>query len=221
MASLKTPTKKNKTLATAKLAVAFSGGLDSTVLLHATVLAHGPNNVYAFHVHHGIQKEATGWQQHCKKMAQQLGCHFDTRNIQLPNTSNVEAQARDYRYQALREMCEAHQIEDLLLAHHQDDQAETVLIQLMRGAGLAGLSGMPASKLAKQNKLNKLKNTASENIQPTNLHIWRPFIDLRRADLEIYAKENQLTWIEDPSNCLLYTSPSPRDYAASRMPSSA
>ena len=200
MASLKTPTKKNKTLATAQLAVAFSGGLDSTVLLHATVLAHGPNNVYAFHIHHGIQQEATGWQQHCKKIAQQLGCHFDTRNIQLPNTSNVEAQARDYRYQALREMCEAHQIEDLLVAHHQDDQAETVLIQLMRGAGLAGLSGMPASKLAKQNKLSKLKNTASENIQPTNLHIWRPFIDLRRSDLEIYAKENQITWIEDPSN---------------------
>ena len=200
MASLKTPIKKNKTLATAKLAVAFSGGLDSTVLLHATVMAHGPNNVYAFHVHHGIQQEATQWQQHCKKIAQQLGCRFDTRNIQLPNTSNLEAQARDYRYLALQDMCEAHQIEDLLVAHHQDDQAETILIQLMRGAGLAGLSGMPASKPVKQNKLNKSKTAELKSKQLLNLHIWRPFIDLRRSDLEIYAKENQLTWIEDPSN---------------------
>ncbi len=197
MVSSKTLTKKNNTLATAKLAVAFSGGLDSSVLLHATVLAHGAKNVVALHVHHGIQKQATQWQQHCEQVAKKLGCHFDTKNIQLPNTSNVEAQARTYRYQALREMCEAHQVEDLLVAHHQDDQAETVLIQLMRGSGVAGLSGMPVSKQA---KLKKSKNTASKNIQSINLHIWRPFIDLRRSDLEIYAKENQLTWIEDPSN---------------------
>jgi tRNA(Ile)-lysidine synthase len=189
MASSKTLIKKNKTLATAKLAVAFSGGLDSTVLLHATVLAHGPKNVLAFHVHHGIQRQATQWQRHCERVAKKLGCYFDTRNIQLPHASNLEAQARTYRYQALREMCEAHQVKDLMVAHHQDDQAETVLIQLMRGAGLAGLSGMPALKI------NKLK---ASNLGDVN--IWRPFLDLRRADLEIYAKENKLDWIEDPSN---------------------
>jgi len=119
MASSKTLIKKNKTLATAQLAVAFSGGLDSTVLLHATVLAHGPKNVVAFHVHHGIQKQATQWQRHCEKVAKKLGCHFDTRNIQLPHASNLEAQARTYRYQALREMCEAHQVKDLMVAHHR------------------------------------------------------------------------------------------------------
>ena len=189
MASSKTLTKKSKTLATAKLAVAFSGGLDSTVLLHATVLAHGSKNVLALHVHHGIQKQATQWQQHCKRVAEKLGCQFDSRNIQLPKTSNIEAQARDYRYQALQEMCEAHQIKDLLVAHHQDDQAETVLIQLMRGAGLAGLSGMPTQK----KNISKTSNADA-------VFIWRPFLDLRRADLEIYAKENKLDWIEDPSN---------------------
>jgi tRNA(Ile)-lysidine synthase len=186
MASSKTapktskPTQK-KTPPT-QLAVAFSGGLDSTVLLHATIKAHGKKNVYAFHVHHGIQKEADQWQAHCKAVANKLGCHFDTRNVKLNKQSNIESQARNLRYESLTQMCEAHNIQDLLLAHHLDDQAETVLIQLMRGAGLPGLSAMP------QVKSNEL------------IHLWRPFLNMRRKDLEIYAKEHQLTWIEDPSN---------------------
>ena len=186
MASSKTapktskPTQK-KTPPT-QLAVAFSGGLDSTVLLHATIKAHGKKNVHAFHVHHGIQKEADQWQAHCKAVAKKLGCHFDTRNVKLNKQSNIESQARNLRYQALSEMCEAHNIQDLLLAHHLDDQAETVLIQLMRGAGLPGLSAMPH---VKSNEL---------------IHLWRPFLNMRHKDLEIYAKEHQLTWIEDPSN---------------------
>ena len=186
MASSKTapktskPTQK-KTPPT-QLAVAFSGGLDSTVLLHATIKAHGKKNVHAFHVHHGIQKEADQWQAHCKAVVKKFGCHFDTRNVKLNKQSNIESQARNLRYEALTQMCEAHKIQDLLLAHHLDDQAETVLIQLMRGAGLPGLSAMP------QVKSNEL------------IHLWRPFLNMRRKDLEIYAKEHQLTWIEDPSN---------------------
>jgi len=186
MASSKTATKTSKPTQKktppAQLAVAFSGGLDSTVLLHATIKAHGKKNVYAFHVHHGIQKEADQWQAHCKAVTKKLGCHFDTRNVKLNKQSNVESQARNLRYDALTEMCQAHKIQDLLLAHHLDDQAETVLIQLMRGAGLPGLSAMPQVK--------------SKEL----IHLWRPFLNMRRKDLEIYAKEHQLTWIEDPSN---------------------
>jgi tRNA(Ile)-lysidine synthase len=186
MASSKTATKTSKPTQKktppAQLAVAFSGGLDSTVLLHATIKAHGKKNVHAFHVHHGIQKEADQWQAHCKAVAKKFGCHFDTRNVKLNKPSNIESQARNLRYEALTQMCEAHKIQDLLLAHHLDDQAETVLIQLMRGAGLPGLSAMP------QVKSNEL------------IHLWRPFLNMRRKDLEIYAKEHQLTWIEDPSN---------------------
>jgi len=186
MASSKTAPKTSKPTQKktppAQLAVAFSGGLDSTVLLHATIKAHGKKNVHAFHVHHGIQKEADQWQAHCKAVAKKLGCHFDTRNVKLNKQSNIESQARNLRYEALTQMCEAHKIQDLLLAHHLDDQAETVLIQLMRGAGLPGLSAMP------QVKSNEL------------IHLWRPFLNMRRKDLEIYAKEHQLTWIEDPSN---------------------
>ena len=186
MASSKTAAKTSKPTETktppAQLAVAFSGGLDSTVLLHATIKAHGKKNVHAFHVHHGIQKEADQWQAHCKAVAKKLGCHFDTRNVKLNKPSNIESQARNLRYEALTEMCQAHKIQDLLLAHHLDDQAETVLIQLMRGAGLPGLSAMPHVK--------------SKEL----IHLWRPFLNMRRKDLEIYAKEHQLTWIEDPSN---------------------
>ncbi len=186
MASSKTAAKTSKPTGTktppAQLAVAFSGGLDSTVLLHATIKAHGKKNVHAFHVHHGIQKEADQWQAHCKAVAKKLGCHFDTRNVKLNKQSNIESQARNLRYEALTEMCQAHNIQDLLLAHHLDDQAETVLIQLMRGAGLPGLSAMPQVK--------------SKEL----IHLWRPFLNMRRKDLEIYAKEHQLTWIEDPSN---------------------
>jgi tRNA(Ile)-lysidine synthase len=162
--------------------VAFSGGLDSTVLLHATIKAHGKKNVHAFHVHHGIQKEADQWQAHCKAVSKKFGCHFDTQNVKLNKPSNIESQARNLRYEALNQMCQAHKIQDLLLAHHLDDQAETVLIQLMRGAGLPGLSAMPQVK--------------SKEL----IHLWRPFLNMRRKDLEIYAKEHQLTWIEDPSN---------------------
>ena len=186
MASSKTAAKTSKPTGTktppAQLAVAFSGGLDSTVLLHATIKAHGKKNVHAFHVHHGIQKEADQWQAHCKAGAKKLGCHFDTRNVKLNKPSNIESQARNLRYEALTQMCQTHKIQDLLLAHHLDDQAETVLIQLMRGAGLPGLSAMPQVK--------------SKEL----IHLWRPFLNMRRKDLEIYAKEHQLTWIEDPSN---------------------
>ncbi len=180
--ALKTSKPTRKKTPPTQLAVAFSGGLDSTVLLHATIKAHGKKNVHAFHVHHGIQKEADQWQAHCKAVAKKLGCHFDTRNVKLNKPSNIESQARNLRYEALTQMCQAHKIQDLLLAHHLDDQAETVLIQLMRGAGLPGLSAMPQVK--------------SKEL----IHLWRPFLNMRRKDLEIYAKEHQLTWIEDPSN---------------------
>jgi tRNA(Ile)-lysidine synthase len=186
MASSKTAPKTSKPTGTkappTQLAVAFSGGLDSTVLLHATIKAHGKKNVHAFHVHHGIQQEADQWQAHCKAVSKKFGCHFDTRNVKLNKLSNIESQARNLRYEALTQMCQAHKIQDLLLAHHLDDQAETVLIQLMRGAGLPGLSAMPQVK--------------SKEL----IHLWRPFLNMRRKDLEIYAKEHQLTWIEDPSN---------------------
>ncbi len=171
-----------------RIAVAFSGGLDSTVLLHSMVAAHGHEHVMALHVHHGLQEIAKDWIAHCAKIAQDYDIEFDHRSISWKeNTTelnNLEARARAVRYQALLEMCEVHQIEHLLLAHHQDDQAETILLQLFRGAGVQGLSAMPSQKEVSMGKVT----------------VWRPFLEITRAELEAYARFYQLEWIEDPSN---------------------
>lgn len=182
MANSKTPPKTSKAQAKPKIAVAYSGGMDSAVLLHAAIKHYGAKNIYALHIHHGIQKEADAWLDHCQARAQELGCHFDYRRVKLAKKGNIEAQARQLRYQALHEMCEVHDIQHVLLAHHQDDQAETVLIQLLRGVGLGGLQAMPASK--------------------TNgkLQFYRPFLDTPRSELQAYAKLHQIAWVEDPSN---------------------
>lgn len=182
MANSKTPPKTSKAQAKPKIAVAYSGGMDSAVLLHAAVKHYGAKNIYALHIHHGIQKEADAWLDHCQARAQELACHFDYRHVTLTHKGNIEAQARQLRYQALQEMCEIHQIGHVLLAHHQDDQAETVLIQLLRGGGLAGLQAMPAIKA---------KGT---------LQFYRPFLETPRSELKAYAKLHHITWVEDPSN---------------------
>lgn len=182
------PSESAELQANVKLAVAFSGGLDSTVLLHSTVAAYGPEQVIALHVNHGLQDLADDWVVHCAAIAQSFEVAFDFRLLNWPQAvdqlNNIEAQARDSRYVALAQMCEHHGVTHLLLGHHQDDQAETILLQLLRGSGLPGLSGMPSKRM----------------IPATHLEVWRPFIDLTRSELEAYAREYQLEWIEDPSN---------------------
>jgi tRNA(Ile)-lysidine synthase len=181
-----------------RIAVALSGGLDSVVLLDTVCKAQAKSNnknqaqskneIFAFHIHHGLQKPADDWLIFCEKLAKQYKIHFDFRLLHL-NTDeakgNIEARARAGRYEALADLCEEYGIEDLLLAHHQNDQAETVLLQLMRGSGVAGLSGMPQSRQRGSNQ---------------NLTLWRPLLNQSRQELEAYAKEHKLKWIEDPSN---------------------
>lgn len=174
-----------------RIAVALSGGLDSVVLLDTVCRTQAKNKteIYAFHVHHGLQKQADDWLIFCEKLAHQYKVHFDFRLLHLTDVDkqgNIEARARAGRYEALTDLCEEHGIEDLLLAHHQNDQAETVLLQLLRGSGVAGLSGMPRSRYIKSN------NHA--------ITLWRPLLEQSRAELEAYAKEHRLKWIEDPSN---------------------
>jgi tRNA(Ile)-lysidine synthase len=188
-ASLKSPQR---------IAVALSGGLDSVVLLDTVCRAQAekkdsPLEIYAFHIHHGLQKPADDWLLFCEKLAAKYKIHFDFRLLHLANQlthSNIEAQARAARYEALAELCHEHGIEDLLLAHHLNDQAETVLLQLLRGAGVAGLSGMPYSRALKSSNRNL----------DHKITLWRPLLGQSRAELESYAKEHKLKWIEDPSN---------------------
>ncbi|MBD9605403.1 tRNA(Ile)-lysidine synthase [Pseudomonas sp. PvR086] len=163
--------------------IAFSGGLDSTVLLH--VLAHLAKTeslpaLTAIHVHHGLQAAADAWPEHCQSVCDALGVPLEVVRVQVERGASLERAARDARYGAF--IAATHAGEVLLTGQHRDDQAETLLFRLMRGAGVRGLSGMPSER-------------------PLGCgHLLRPLLDVTRAELEAYATEYQLNWIEDPSN---------------------
>jgi len=174
-----------------RIAVALSGGLDSVVLLDTVCKAQAKNQdsqIFAFHIHHGLQKQADDWLIFCEKLAKKYKIHFDFRLLHLMGAEqgNIEARARAGRYEALTDLCTEYGIEDLLLAHHQNDQAETVLLQILRGAGVAGISGMPDSRII--------------HTKDGEITLWRPLLNQGRKALEAYAKEHKLKWIEDPSN---------------------
>ena len=188
------PSLKAKPKAAKRIGLALSGGLDSVVLLDTVCKAVQSNSakesteVWVFHIHHGLQKSADQWLEFCEKLAKKYQVHFDFRLLHFADQSqgNIEARARAERYDALTDLCVEHGIQDLLLAHHQNDQAETVLLQLLRGSGVAGLSGMPLNRAnAKDNQ---------------SITLWRPLLNQSKTELEAYAKEHKLKWVEDPSN---------------------
>jgi len=163
--------------------IAFSGGLDSTVLLH--LLAHLAKTqtlpaLNAIHVHHGLQAAADAWPEHCRAVCAALGVPLQVVRVQVQPGASLERAARDARYHAFTETVQANEV--LLTAQHRDDQAETLLFRLLRGAGVRGLSGIP-----RQRPLGKG-------------HLLRPLLDVTRAELEAYASEQGLSWVEDPSN---------------------
>lgn len=173
------------------IAIACSGGLDSMVLLDLAAAWCRTQGIalHVLHVHHGLSPNADAWLAHVEAAASALGAGFDARRIVLaPAGSGVEANARKLRYRALGEMCQAHGATVLLTAHHLDDQAETVLLQLLRGSGPAGLSGMDAA------------NAAPELLGNPELVMARPLLGLGRAALEAHARGAGLAWVEDESN---------------------
>jgi tRNA(Ile)-lysidine synthase len=166
--------------------VAFSGGLDSTVLLHAMAQLRDRFTLPlgAVHVHHGLQAEADAWVSHCHDACASLDVpltvlHVDARP---QRGESPEAAARQARYQALSAWLDAGHC--LVTAQHQDDQAETLLLQLLRGAGVHGLAAMP------------LVTTLGEG---THL---RPLLSFNRQTLLDYARVAGLQWVEDPSNAV-------------------
>ncbi|KVE27300.1 tRNA(Ile)-lysidine synthase [Burkholderia singularis] len=170
----------------ATFALAYSGGLDSTVLLHAAVRVVGAARCVGLHVHHGLSPNADAWLAHCEQEAHALGVRFDAMRVDVPRASGqgIEASAREARYRALDAMCARHHAPVLWLAQHADDQAETVLLQLLRGAGIAGLAAM------------------APQYRPTSASVVRarPLLHLLRAQLERYARQQALRWIDDESN---------------------
>ena len=175
-----------------RLAVAYSGGLDSAVLLHLCSVYAGEHafELIAFHVHHGLSPNADHWVLHSQTQCAGLNVAMETAYVQLGSTgeAGVEATARNRRYAALGALCRHHRIDVLLTAHHQDDQAETILLQLLRGSGVAGLGGMQHC------------HTATDLLGSETLLLARPLLDITRAELERYAKQQGIAHIEDESN---------------------
>ncbi|MBM3360800.1 MAG: tRNA lysidine(34) synthetase TilS [Betaproteobacteria bacterium] len=162
------------------MTVALSGGIDSVVLLH---LLYQLQKKYHFtlkasHVHHGLSKNADKWVKFCETLCAKLSVPLDINYVKLPQKKSlgIEGEARQLRYEKLLQT----KTDLVVLAHHEDDQAETFLLQLMRGAGVKGLSSM--AHFDEQR------------------HLWRPLLNTSRSDIESYAKQHKLKWIEDETN---------------------
>lgn len=165
-------------------AVACSGGLDSTVLLHAAVRVLGAARVLALHVHHGLQPAADDWVTHVRTCCERLGVPLRVLRVAdaPPPGASVEAWARERRYALLLGAVRAGAAAGLLTAHHRDDQIETLLMRLARGSGLDGLTGI--APLGSRD----------------GIMLVRPLLALDRADLLHDASMHRLEWVEDPSN---------------------
>ena len=164
--------------------VSFSGGADSTALLHAmtTVESQLENPLSAVHVNHGLHEDADLWQSRCETFCRQLGVELTCLRVAPGNQSGkgLEAEARHLRYEAITALLNPG--DSLLTAHHADDQAETLLLNLMRGSGVDGLAGMPESRPLGEGFLQ------------------RPLLDFQNHALKNYLEKNKIDWTEDPSN---------------------
>lgn len=163
--------------------IGYSGGIDSHVLLHLlTKIPALKSRITAVYVHHGLQACADDWEMHCRQITKALAVNFHVLrvNAQAAHGQSPEEAARNARYQAFKEILAAEDV--LLFAQHRNDQLETVLLQLFRGAGLKGLSGMPAT------------------IEFAQGVLLRPLLDVSQDEIICYAKEHCLQWVEDPSN---------------------
>jgi tRNA(Ile)-lysidine synthase len=161
------------------IVLSLSGGVDSVVLLHY-LHAHYPDKLRAVHCNHHLSKQCDVWEKFCSKLCQSLNIAYLNIDIHLDKSSNIEENARKKRYQSLSDNLEENEV--LCTAHHKNDQAETLLLQLFRGAGVAGLASMPTAKT-----LGK------------GTH-YRPLLNIAKTDIIQYAKDNHLSWVEDDSN---------------------
>lgn len=176
MDSLKT---KDTYLEGKNIVLGLSGGIDSVVLLHY-LHTHFPKHLRVVHCNHHLSEHCDNWQIFCQKLCNKLNIPYKNIDLYLEKSSNIEENARKKRYFSLS--CDLNQNEILCTAHHQDDQAETLLLQLFRGAGVAGLASMPSQK-------------------PLGLGVhYRPMLEINKQQVIDYATEQKLNWIEDDSN---------------------
>lgn len=170
--------------AASRLVVGLSGGLDSVVLLHGLQALRQSgelqHSIAAIHINHGLQSLAPQWQEFCEQLCSLKNIPLTCREVSVATQGSVESAARESRYAAFSDLLESHDV--LLLAHHLDDQLETFFLRLQRGAGVPALAGMPAERALGAGTL------------------LRPMLPLTRADLQQYAKEENLSCVEDVSN---------------------
>ena len=167
-----------------RLVIAFSGGLDSTVLLHALAVSrevHG-KSLLAVYVNHGLHQDSGRWGDHCEAIARSLNVEIECLAVDVMTDAGkgTEAAARTARYDVLRSLIQ--EGDWLLSAHHKDDQAETLLLNLMRGSGPSGLSGIAGFRPLASGWLV------------------RPLLSFSQSELRNYATQHDLSWIDDPSN---------------------
>lgn len=172
-----------------RLALGLSGGLDSVVLLDILCTLAGPLRFHlsAIHVHHGLSPRADEWAQFCAELCRARGVELTTAKVAVDPASGqgLEAAAREARYRAFAQV----DADYVVLAHHRDDQAETLLLQLLRGAGPAGLAAMPVAGAPRP---------------CAGPRLLRPLLAVPRSALEDYAQARALAWVEDDSNADLH-----------------
>jgi len=161
--------------------VAFSGGVDSQVLLDLLVRTSYPRpSITAIHINHQLHPSASDWAQHCRQLCDGLGVDLQVIDVDLQGVHNLEARARQARYQAFEGVISPGDV--MFMGHHGDDQIETFFQRLLRGSGTKGLASMPSVR------------------QIGSGQLCRPLLSTLRSEIECYAKEKGLAWVEDPSN---------------------
>ena len=162
------------------ICVGLSGGCDSVVLLHVLAALDPCGHLRAVHVHHGLSANADRWADFCADLCRSLGVELLVERFDVDRRSNLglEAAARAVRYGVFSRSAG----DVLLLGHHQGDQAETLLFNLLRGTGVAGAAAIPVDRLQGR------------------MRILRPLLDVARREIETYARDCRLVWIDDESN---------------------
>jgi len=195
--------------ARARLVAGASGGVDSIVLLDCLrrIASRLRVRLSALHVNHQLHPNASLWEAFCRRQCRARGVPYTIVRVRVAPGASVEAAARAARYAAFARQ----RVDYIVLAHNQDDQVETLFLQLLRGAGVRGLAAMPlvrmaddGGRMAEGNKNRAIKRGSSSLIpHPSSLQILRPFLDVTRAEILEYARERRLEWIEDDSNANL------------------
>jgi tRNA(Ile)-lysidine synthase len=188
-----------------RLVAGFSGGVDSVVLLDCLARLRRPLRfqLAALHVNHQLSPRAGRWSAFCGAFCRERGIPFKSLKVRVPRGDSTEAAARDARYAAYaREPADY-----VVLAQHQDDQAETVLLQLLRGAGVKGLAAMPPLRRT-EGRGPRVEGKNARHPTPDTRHptpaILRPLLDVTREQIFEHARRRRLKWVEDESNADTY-----------------